>query len=128
MRASPNCKACEKDPQGKNEKISLKLEGIGERTFDVLVNQSYPRWNQVRVQVKVGKTEQEKKRIRGAANGILLGYYDFPLAENTLISDKERYAVILDEIEQQKNEAHISLLYFPASYAGLRSSRFINKN
>jgi hypothetical protein len=108
--------------------FSLRLaEGI-ERKFTVSINHSYPLWNQVRVKVEAQKTRQEKKKDPNGKDVHLsefwLGYFDFPLAENTFLSDKERYAVVLDEINGAKQEALISIIYFPASSAGLKEKSF----
>ncbi len=106
----------------------MHLEGGVKRKFTVAVGHSYPLWNQVRVKVEVQKTAVEKRADPNGKDVHLsqfwLGYFDFPLAENTFLSDKERYAVVLDEIDLAKQQAIISVLYFPASYAGLKEKSF----
>lgn len=106
----------------------MKIDGASERKFKVVVEHSYPLWNQVRVRVEVTKTKKEKQSDPNGEDAHIaefwLGYFDFPLAENSFLSSKERYAVVLDKIDRTKQQAHISLLYFPASYAGLKEKSF----
>ncbi|MEN8256848.1 MAG: hypothetical protein ABFS09_03195 [Thermodesulfobacteriota bacterium] len=114
--------------EGRNtSEFTMKIEGAT-RAFTVSVDHSYPDWNQVRVKVEVKKTKNEKKADQNGKDvhtaEFWLGYFDFPLAENTFLSGKERYAVVLDKIDRTKQEAHLSLLYFPASYAGLKEKSF----
>ncbi len=121
-------KECDDKTEGEVYRFSMKLNDDFRREFKVTVKYSYPLWSQVRIKVEVQKTENEKNAdINGSGANIAefwLGYFDFPLAENTFLSDKERYAVVLDEIDKEKNEAHVSFLYFPASYAGLKEKSF----
>ena len=125
---------CKGKEQGKDEWFELDLERRVKRKFRILVCRSYPDWNQVRIKVEALLTEEESKADPGAKKNergepvhvseFWLGFFDFPLADSTFLSDKERYSVILDKIDQEKKEAHISLLYFPASYAGLKEKSF----
>jgi len=143
---------CKKYPA---QKTTVPLE-IGEnikRTFTISVDRSYPRWNQLYVKLTANKTSEERAedpncgsgsepvdpQIEKCKDGIeekfWVSYFDFPLVDNTFLSDKERFAVVLDDIEVIKDEAngkkedeqgsaHVSLLYFPAAYAGLKEKSF----
>ncbi len=59
-----------------------------------------------------------------------LEYFDFPLIDNTYINSMQRYSVILEGFEADKDgedeKAKITLLYYPASYAGLKEKSFYN--
>jgi hypothetical protein len=135
---------------------TVSLDNKSERTFTMYVARSYPKWNQIRVGVLTNKTKEEKaadpdggvncnpaawsKPDNGSAQTsgekcykveFWLGYFDFPLTDNTFLSNKERYAVILDKIDRKEEEngrfggeAQISLIYFPASLAGLKEKSF----
>ncbi len=125
-------KECKEKVKGYEKEFSMKIQRVKKREFKVMVDHSYPKWNQVRVRVEAKKTNQEKKSDPSGKNvheaRFWLSYFDFPLAENSFLSDKERYSVVLDEIDREKQEAHISLLYFPASYAGLKEKSFSQQN
>lgn len=59
-----------------------------------------------------------------------LEYFDFPLVDNSYINSRQRYSVILEGFdpgrEGEDESAQITLLYYPASYAGLKEKSFYN--
>jgi len=134
IRPNEPIKECKGKEQGKDKWFDLDLGRGVKRKFRILVCRSFPDWNQVRIKVEALLTAKESKADPGAIKNekdepvhvseFWLSFFDFPLADSTFLSDKERYSVILDKIDQEKNKAHISLLYFPASYAGLKEKSF----
>jgi hypothetical protein len=70
---------------------------------------------------------KENPKINNKAN-FWLEYFDFPLVDNTYLNSKQRYSVILDGFETDEREndtaAKITLLYYPASYSGLKEKSF----
>jgi hypothetical protein len=139
------------------KKVRSSLDNGSEREFSVYAARSYPRWNQVKVGVLTKKTPRENhtdpdggvncdpstwpasdkepnEKVKRDCYKVefWLGYFDFPLTDNTFLSDKERYAVILDDIDKNTvdkkgrytGKARISLIYFPASLAGLKEKSF----
>ena len=47
-----------------------------------------------------------------------VGFYDFPMIDNTRLSDDQRAAVVLNHVNEES--ADLTLVYFPGSYASLR--------
>ena len=47
-----------------------------------------------------------------------VGFYDFPMIDNTRLSDDQRAAVVLNHVNDES--ADLTLVYFPGSYASLR--------
>lgn len=98
------------------------------RCFRFMVQRSYPRWNQVYVNVITNRTEKEIEADRdgGIANkhSFWVSFFDFPLADNTYLSSKERFAVVLEDMDDEKRQADLSLIYFPAVYAGFKEKAF----
>src|SRR5437667_34742 len=47
-----------------------------------------------------------------------VGYYDFPMIDNTRLSSDQRAAVVLNQMNEAG--ADITLVFFPGSYASLR--------
>ena len=47
-----------------------------------------------------------------------LGYYDFPMIDNTRLSRDQRAAVVLNQLDE--GGADLTLVYFPGSYASLK--------
>jgi len=105
-----------------------------DRHFEVRVRYLYPKWNRVRVDVYTA-TKDEEIDYTKPESSFWLGYFDFPLVDNTYINERERYAVILDgfvedydeeEKDVEKIAAKIRLIYYPAAYAGLKEKSFYN--
>lgn len=120
-----------KDAEGNADDTSL-------RYFLMRVRYIYPRWKRVYVEVltcPVGKDERMtegkcRKSASGETGHFWLEYFDFPLIDNTYINSTQRYSVILEGFETDKDgedeKAEITLLYYPASYAGLKEKSFYN--
>lgn len=96
------------------------------REFIIYLNRSYSDWDQVFVEVHTKKKPDEIEADQNGEDHFIskfwLSYFDFPLIDNTFISPKERFAVILDDMDEDM--AEISLLYFPASYAGFKEKSY----
>ncbi len=109
--------------------VELAINDNGEttkRTFKISCNRSYKRWNQILIKVVTNRLESEIQADPEGGNENVrefwLDFFDFPLIDNTYLSSKERYAVVLDSIDD--NKAQVSLLYFPASYAGFKEKSY----
>jgi hypothetical protein len=51
-----------------------------------------------------------------------LGFYDFPMIDNTRLAHDQRCAVVLNKFEEDR--AEITLVYFPGSRASLKEKPF----
>ncbi|MBA3009009.1 MAG: hypothetical protein KKF12_22535 [Proteobacteria bacterium] len=117
------------DKKGQTFKKFLSLpNGKAKRDFTLSVSHSFPNWNNVRVKVVTNKTRKECKTDpsgkKTETKEFWVGFFDFPLVDNTVLSDQERFAVVLDDMDLQENKATLLLLYFPASFAGLKEKAF----
>ena len=79
----------------------------------------------------VGAFEQFlKAALKIETSRFWLEYFDFPLVDNSYINSRQRYSVILEGFtsgrEGEDESAQITLLYYPASYAGLKEKSFYN--
>jgi hypothetical protein len=54
-----------------------------------------------------------------------VGYFDFPAINNTRLSNGERCAVVVRNMDE--NSAKISLVYFPANRAGLKDRMYVEE-
>ena len=54
-----------------------------------------------------------------------LGYFDFPSIDNTRLSNGERCAVVVRNMDERS--ARISLVYFPANRAGLKDRMYVEE-
>lgn len=69
---------------------------------------------------KVGPDETPEVDIR-----FNLGYFDFPAINNTRLSNGERCAVVVRNMDE--NSAKITLVYFPANRAGLKDRMYVEE-
>lgn len=108
--------------------IKLHLNDTTARCYSLSVRRAYPKWNQVYVEVMTDRTDAERgaDQFGGLANktSFWLSFFDFPMADNTYLSNKERFAVVLDKLDAKSKEAELSLVYFPAAYAGIKEKAF----
>src|SRR6185369_6493969 len=54
-----------------------------------------------------------------------VGYFDFPAISNTRLSNGERCAVVVKNMDD--SSAKISLVYFPANRAGLKDRMYVEE-
>lgn len=51
-----------------------------------------------------------------------LDYFNFPIVDNTRLSNNHRFAIVLDELDLESSDPHMELvgIVFPSEYASLR--------
>jgi len=121
-----------KNPDGEDDVTST-------RYFLMKVRYAYPKWKQVYVEILTCPVEEEsgemtESKCKESPNkdkaNFWLEYFDFPLVDNTYLNSKQRYSVILEGFESDEAgedvKAEITLLYYPATYAGLKEKSFYN--
>jgi hypothetical protein len=74
-----------------------------------------PERRELRMELGV-RTPQESSSVQRRT--FIIGYYDFPMIDNTRLSRDQRAAVVLNQINE--GGADLTLVYFPGSYASLR--------
>jgi hypothetical protein len=149
---------CRRDPQRKEfeKEFELVLESHKPRKFHISVNRSYPKWKHVYVKVKAFLSEEEMQRDLSCVTNnkrqskplfpecknfieeeFWVSKFDFPLNENSFLFGQERFAVVLEDIEEDPSKsddvegsssepqyANLLFLYFPATYAGVKEKSF----
>ncbi len=86
-----------------------------EREFMLSVLEVNPQRRELTMELGV-RTPQESPLVRRLTFHV--GYYDFPMIDNTRLSRDQRAAVILNEFGE--GGADLTLVYFPGSYASLK--------
>lgn len=120
-----DCSSQNITPDG-NQSVVLNL-GETCRKFNLRVRRSFPRWSRVYLEIETDRKLSEINADPGEKTNdasFWVSYFDFPLTDNTYLSNKERFAVVLEDIDDETNIAELSLLYFPASYAGFKEKAF----
>ena len=106
LRESPG--GLELDPEG------LTLDNT-QRDFMLSVVEVDPKRRELTLELGV-RTPQESATVRRLTFHV--GYFDFPMIDNTRLSRDQRCAVVLDEFGD--SSAELTLVYFPGSYASLK--------
>ena len=96
------------------EPDKLTLDKI-EREFMLSVLEFNPQRRELTMELGV-RTPQESVNVQRRV--FRVGYYDFPMIDNTRLSRDQRAAVVLNQINE--GGADLTLVYFPGSYASLR--------
>jgi len=96
------------------EPEKLQLENI-EIEFMLTVRDYIPERRELIMELGV-RTAKDSASVQRRVFHV--GYYDFPMIDNTRLSNDQRAAVVLNQANDQA--ADITLVYFPGSYASLR--------
>ena len=106
VRANPG--GLELDPE------SLTLDNM-EREFMLSVLEVDPKRQELTMEMGV-RTPKESPIVRRLTFHV--GYFDFPMIDNTRLSRDQRCALVLDQFDD--SSAELTLVYFPGSYASLK--------
>jgi hypothetical protein len=93
---------------------TLTLDG-SEREFMLSVLEVEPKTRELTMELGV-RTPKESPLVRRLTFHV--GYFDFPMIDNTRLSRDQRCAVVLNEFGE--GGADLTLVYFPGSYASLK--------
>ena len=106
LRTSPG--GLELDPE------KLVLSNI-DREFMLSVLRYDPEQRELTMELGV-RTPRESSNVQRRT--FTVGFYDFPMIDNTRLSGDQRAGVVLNQINE--GGADLTLLYFPGSYASLK--------
>jgi hypothetical protein len=100
------------------EPRSLVLDGI-ERTFRLLPLGVDPAGRELKFRLEINTPRAPLELTRVEFD---VGFYDFPMIDNTRLSHDQRCAVVLKTFEGDR--AEVTLVYFPGSRASLKEKPF----
>jgi len=98
------------------EEASLSLNGIT-RQFSMFVLAADPQTRQINMRLEI-KTPSGNGSTETSAADFWIGYFDFPMIDNTRLTHDQRAAIVLNAFED--GFADITLAYYPGSYASLK--------
>jgi len=100
--------------------------GAPVRAFTLYVERAYPDWRMARVKVTAIEQDVAREEYPDVdTKTFWVGAFDFPMVDNTYLSPDERYTVVVDGLDE--DAMVIKLVYFPASYAGLREKSYYHQ-
>jgi len=117
----------ENHPEGVS---TIKKEKLGDRWFNLEVLQHFPDSKELRVKLTVYTSTTTTDSSESTHWSVLdtvfvVGYFDFPMIDNTRLSDGKRAAVILRDWFD--HSAEIQLVYFPGSRASLKEKQYYDE-
>jgi hypothetical protein len=103
------------------EDASLTLDGIT-RQFSLYVLSADKKTREINLRMEIKTPTEDRKNIETHNAEFWVGFFDFPMIDNTRLPHDQRAAVILNAFED--GSADITLAYFPGSYASLKEKPF----
>jgi hypothetical protein len=100
------------------EVATLTLDGITRR-FSIFVLAADPQTRQINVRLEIKTPKDDGVNSETSSAEFWVGYFDFPMIDNTRLTHDQRTAVILNNFEDGV-AADITLAFFPGSYASLK--------
>jgi hypothetical protein len=103
------------------EEGTLALEGI-ERHFSIFVQEADRATRELKVRLEIRTPQDTLGNFETSSVEFWVGYFDFPMIDNTRLGHDQRCAVVLNAFED--TSADITLVYFPGSYASLKEKPY----
>jgi hypothetical protein len=103
------------------EDTSLTLDGIT-RQFSLYVLSADKKTREINLRMEIKTPSIDGKNIEANNAEFWVGFFDFPMIDNTRLPHDQRAAVVLNAFED--GSADITLAYFPGSYASLKEKPF----
>lgn len=80
------------------------------------------------VRLTIRTPESQPPAVAGSTSTeFWIGYFDFPMIDNTRLSSDQRCAVVLNNFDAKEQTADMTLVYFPGKYAGLREKPYYDE-
>ncbi len=99
---------------------TMKVDGI-EREFNMVVLEADHRTKEMKLRLEI-RTRVDSSKLETNTAEFWVGFYDFPMIDNTRLSDDQRCSVVLNAFDTES--ADITLGYFPGSYASLKEKPY----
>ncbi len=100
---------------------TLTLEGI-QRHFSVYIQEADKTTREIKVRLEVRTPQDTLETLETSSVEFWVGFFDFPMIDNTRLDHDQRCAVVLNAFED--DSADITLVYFPGSYASLKEKPY----
>ena len=99
---------------------TMKVDGI-EREFSMVVLEADQNTKEMKMRLEI-RTPIDSARLETNAAEFWVGLYDFPMIDNTRLSNDQRCSVVINAFDTES--ADITLGFFPGSYASLKEKPY----
>ena len=99
------------------EDATLTLDGIS-RQLSLRILAADTKTKQIQVRMEIRTVDNETGALETSAPEFWVGYFDFPMIDNTRLPHDQRAAVVLNSFED--GFADVTVALFPGSYASLK--------
>jgi hypothetical protein len=103
------------------DEVTLTLDGI-KRQFSLYVISADKQTQELNVRLEIKTTNNDLGNVETSSVEFWIGYFDFPMIDNTRLTHDQRAAVVLNAFEE--GSADVTLAYFPGSYASLKEKPY----
>jgi hypothetical protein len=103
------------------DSVSITVDGI-ERHFSLYALEADKKSREIRMRMEVRTPKDTLGNVETSSAEFWIGFFDFPMIDNTRLTHDQRCAVVLNAFED--GLANITLAYFPGSYASLKEKPY----
>jgi hypothetical protein len=103
------------------EEGTLVLDSVT-RHFAVIVQEADQATKELKVRLEIRTPQDTLGNFETSSVEFWLGFFDFPMIDNTRLGHDQRCALVLNAFEDMS--ADITLVYFPGSYASLKEKPY----
>ena len=103
---------------------TLTLDGIT-RQFSIFVIGADMQSREIKLRLEIKTQKDTLGNVETSNPEFWVGYFDFPMIDNTRLPHDQRVAVVLNAFEE--GIADITLAYFPGSYASLKEKPYFQE-
>ncbi len=103
------------------EDASLTLDGIT-RQFSIYVLAADKKTREINLRMEIKTPTADGKNFATHNAEFWVGFFDFPMIDNTRLPNDQRAAIVLNAFEN--GSADITLTFFPGSYASLKEKPY----
>jgi len=103
----------------------LTAEGIT-RNFKIVMEGMDAANEELNVRLEV-RTPRDGGDVDTKTVEFTLGYFSFPMVDNTRLTHDQRSAVVLNNFDREQSVAELTLVYFPGSYASVKEKPYIEE-
>jgi hypothetical protein len=103
------------------EEGTLVLDSVT-RSFSIIVQEADQGTRELKIRLEIRTPQDTLGNFETSSVEFWLGFFDFPMIDNTRLGHDQRCALVLNAFED--GSADITLVYFPGSYASLKEKPY----